>query len=68
MFIPDLKIWLHHTSFLWDYRSELMQYLRHPAKTPEYREGRTHLDFLVPLKGEVVAWCERLVTCTIARW
>lgn len=41
--------WLHHTSFLWDFREEMMQYLKHPAKTPAYREGRTHLDFLTPL-------------------
>lgn len=41
--------WLHHTSFLWDFRAEMMRYLKHPAKTPAYREGRAHLDFLAPL-------------------
>lgn len=41
--------WLHHTSFLWDFRAEMMRYLKHPAKAPAYREGRAHLDFLAPL-------------------
>ena len=43
--------WLHHTSFLWDFREEMMRYLKHPAKTPAYRVGRAHLDFLAPLSG-----------------
>ncbi|MBS0653589.1 MAG: lipoate--protein ligase family protein [Verrucomicrobia bacterium] len=41
--------WLHHTSFLWDYSDERMQYLLHPKKTPHYREGRSHSDFLCRL-------------------
>ncbi|MEW5302990.1 MAG: hypothetical protein WDW38_003899 [Sanguina aurantia] len=41
--------WLHHTSFLWDYSASNMALLRHPAKTPAYREGREHLDFIVKL-------------------
>ena len=32
------KRWLHHTSFLWDYRPEAMALLQHPPKAPEYRE------------------------------
>ena len=28
-----------------------MRYLKHPAKTPAYRVGRAHLDFLAPLSG-----------------
>lgn len=42
--------WLHHTSFVWDYRKENMDYLLHPQKTPAYREGRSHSDFLCSLK------------------
>jgi lipoate-protein ligase A len=42
--------WLHHTSFLWDYCPELMQHLLHPKKTPRYREGRSHDEFLCRLK------------------
>ena len=34
------KRWLHHTSFLWDYRPEAMALLQHPPKAPEYREVR----------------------------
>ena len=41
--------WLHHTSFLWDYSEERMSYLLHPKKTPPYREGRSHNDFLCRL-------------------
>jgi len=43
--------WLHHTSFLWDYKEEHMQYLSLPDKRPEYREDRHHSDFLTKLKG-----------------
>lgn len=42
--------WLHHTSFLWDYRDENMNYLLLPKKRPAYREGRSHGDFLCRLK------------------
>lgn len=30
--------WLHHTSFLWDYRSDRLSLLRHPPRAPAYRE------------------------------
>lgn len=41
--------WLHHSSLLWDYSPEKMQYLLHPKKTPPYRAGRSHEDFLCRL-------------------
>jgi len=41
--------WLHHTSLLWDYTPEKMAYLLHPKKTPPYRAGRSHAEFLCRL-------------------
>ena len=41
--------WLHHTSFLWDYQPENMEYLTLPKKRPDYRQDRAHDDFLVKL-------------------
>lgn len=41
--------WLHHTSFLWDYCEEKMSYLLLPKKTPQYRQKRSHGDFLCKL-------------------
>ncbi|MEN9343793.1 MAG: hypothetical protein RLZZ453_580 [Chlamydiota bacterium] len=41
--------WLHHTSFLWNFQEERMNTLLHPKKTPPYRQGRSHLDFLCTL-------------------
>lgn len=41
--------WLHHTSFLWDYEQQNMEYLSLPAKRPDYRGDRQHKDFLVKL-------------------
>jgi lipoate-protein ligase A len=42
--------WLHHTSFLWDYKEENMGLLLLPAKRPKYRKDRRHQDFLCKLK------------------
>lgn len=42
--------WLHHTSFLWDYNPEKMEYLHLPKKRPKYRLDRKHSDFLCTLK------------------
>lgn len=42
--------WLHHTTFLWDYQSQNMDYLLHPPKQPRYRNSRRHGDFLCRLK------------------
>jgi lipoate-protein ligase A len=42
--------WLHHTSLLWDFQPLLMDYLLMPSRTPAYRQGRSHTDFLCCLK------------------
>jgi len=44
---------LHHTSFLWDYKPHLMGLLKHPKKTPEYRQNRAHEDFVCKLQDYV---------------
>ena len=41
--------WLHHSSFLWDFQLEQMEYLLHPPKTPKYRAERRHGEFLCML-------------------
>ncbi len=45
--------WLHHTSFLWNFKQEHMDYLLHPKKTPKYRADRTHHEFLCGLEGHI---------------
>ncbi|GLU12388.1 hypothetical protein SLE2022_290730 [Rubroshorea leprosula] len=42
--------WIHHTSFLWDYKVSNMAYLKNPKRAPEYRLARGHLDFICRLK------------------
>jgi lipoate---protein ligase len=56
--------WLHHTSFLWDYDPEKMQYLLHPKKTPPYRAGRSHDEFLCRL-SEYFSDKEELIGCIV---
>lgn len=49
------KFFLHHGTFLYDFDIDrISSYLKHPAKEPDYRDGRSHLDFLtnVPLSKE----------------
>lgn len=41
--------WLHHTTFLWDFEQKNMDYLIFPPKTPSYRQGRSHDQFLCTL-------------------
>lgn len=41
--------WLHHSSLLWDYDPQLMDYLSIPERQPRYRGGRSHSDFLCRL-------------------
>ena len=45
--------WLHHTSFLWDFDAASMDYLRQPEKQPEYRQKRSHLDFLCKMRDHI---------------
>lgn len=42
--------WLHHTSFVFDYQDAAMALLKHPPKTPEYRQHREHTDFVTRIK------------------
>ena len=42
--------WLHHSSLLWDYKPDFMDYLLMPTKMPIYRQGRSHADFLCSLR------------------
>lgn len=42
--------WLHHSSLLWDYCLNNMDYLSMPPKMPIYRQGRSHRDFLCRLR------------------
>lgn len=42
--------WLHHSSFLFNYRSSLMDYLHIPNKAPAYRQQRSHEEFLCCLR------------------
>lgn len=41
---------VHHTTFLWDFAQENMEYLLHPPKAPKYRQDRPHHEFLCKLK------------------
>lgn len=41
--------WLIHTSLLWDFDPAHMRLLKYPPKTPTYRQGRSHEEFLCKL-------------------
>lgn len=38
--------WLHHSTFLWDYKIQNMDFLKIPPTSPSYRKNRDHKDFL----------------------
>ena len=40
---------VQHTTFLYNFKEENMDYLLHPKKTPPYRQARAHKDFLCKL-------------------
>lgn len=44
--------WLHHTSLLWNFKEDLMTYLKIPKRQPSYRNQRSHKDFLTPLSAQ----------------
>ena len=46
-------VWLIHTSFLWDFQPENMDFLKHPKIQPEYRKDRPHLEFITNLAGNI---------------
>jgi lipoate---protein ligase len=57
--------WLHHTTFLWNYKTQNMHYLLHPKKTPAYRAGRPHDQFLCRLSEffpDKTQWIEKLIS------
>lgn len=45
--------WVHHTTFLWDYCPNNMDYLLMPKKQPAYRQNRPHSEFLTRLKDHL---------------
>ncbi|HEY5236554.1 MAG TPA: lipoate--protein ligase family protein [Rhabdochlamydiaceae bacterium] len=62
--------WLVHTSFLWDFDPEKMSLLKHPAKTPKYREGRSHEEFVCRLSEHLEdreIWIEGLKKSLISQ-
>ncbi|KAH6834314.1 Biotin/lipoate A/B protein ligase family, partial [Perilla frutescens var. hirtella] len=42
--------WVHHTSFLWDYEVSNMGYLKMPDRALEYRQARSHVEFICRMK------------------
>lgn len=45
---------VHHTTFLWDFKQSYMEYLLHPERMPKYRANRTHCDFLCRMKEHLL--------------
>lgn len=53
--------WLHHSSLLWDFHEDNMDYLQIPKKAPQYRQDRDHTDFLCRLKDHLPSQEELIV-------
>ncbi len=45
--------WLHHSSFLFDFEKNYMDYLLFPPQVPTYRKDRCHTDFLAKIKDHI---------------
>lgn len=45
--------WLHHSSLLWRFKTEHMEYLKMPPKRPNYRQSRSHEEFLCGLENYI---------------
>lgn len=43
--------WLHHSTFLWNFKTGNMDYLKIPRISPAYRENRDHKDFLTSISS-----------------
>ena len=44
---------VHHTSFLWNFRMDYMRSLKEPTRRPAYRGTRSHDGFLIGLRDEI---------------
>ncbi len=61
--------WLLHTSFLWDFDPQKMSLLKYPPKTPIYRQGRSHEEFICRLSDHLpcrTTWLSHLRQMTTA--
>lgn len=56
--------WLHHSTFLWDYKKERMDYLLMPGKQPSYRAKRSHDEFLCTLSKHFAEKKDLFEACT----
>ena len=60
---------LFQASFLIDAKADLIaRYLNHPSKEPDYRQGRTHRDFIMGLRSVLDCSCEELLESTHDIW
>lgn len=55
------KFFLHHGTILYDFDiDKISKYLKHPSKEPEYRQKRTHKDFLTNIPIDSAAFKEAI--------